>query len=33
MRFADYDGLFLCHCRNLEHDEMDMMRNYCGRAA
>ena len=28
MRFADYDGLFLYHCHNLEHEDMGMMRNY-----
>ena len=33
MRFADYDGLFLYHCHNLEHEDMGMMRNYYVRAA
>ena len=28
MRFEDYDGLFLYHCHNLEHEDMGMMRNY-----
>ncbi len=28
MRFADYPGLFLYHCHNLEHEDMGMMRNY-----
>ncbi len=27
-RFADYPGLFLYHCHNLEHEDMGMMRNY-----
>jgi len=33
MRFEDYDGLFLYHCHNLEHEDMGMMRNYYVRAA
>lgn len=33
MRFKDYDGLFLYHCHNLEHEDMGMMRNYYVRAA
>jgi FtsP/CotA-like multicopper oxidase with cupredoxin domain len=33
MRFADFDGLFLYHCHNLEHEDMGMMRNYFVRAA
>lgn len=28
MRFADYPGLYLYHCHNLEHEDMGMMRNY-----
>jgi len=28
VRFADYPGLFLYHCHNLEHEDMGMMRNY-----
>lgn len=28
MRFTDYDGLFLYHCHNLEHEDQGMMRNY-----
>lgn len=28
MRFADYSGLYLYHCHNLEHEDMGMMRNY-----
>jgi FtsP/CotA-like multicopper oxidase with cupredoxin domain len=32
MRFADYNGLFLYHCHNLEHEDMGMMRNYYVRA-
>jgi len=27
-RFADFTGLFLYHCHNLEHEDMGMMRNY-----
>jgi FtsP/CotA-like multicopper oxidase with cupredoxin domain len=26
--FADYEGLYLYHCHNLEHEDMGMMRNY-----
>jgi blue copper oxidase len=28
VKFEDYDGLFLYHCHNLEHEDMGMMRNY-----
>ena len=28
IRFEDYQGLFLYHCHNLEHEDMGMMRNY-----
>lgn len=28
MRFADYPGLYLYHCHNLEHEDLGMMRNY-----
>ncbi|MDX2502027.1 MAG: multicopper oxidase domain-containing protein, partial [Deltaproteobacteria bacterium] len=28
VRFGDYQGLFLYHCHNLEHEDMGMMRNY-----
>jgi FtsP/CotA-like multicopper oxidase with cupredoxin domain len=28
MRFADYAGLYLVHCHNLEHESAGMMRNY-----
>ena len=28
IRFSDYQGLFLYHCHNLEHEDMGMMRNY-----
>jgi len=28
MRFADFKGLFLFHCHNLEHEDMGMMRNF-----
>ena len=30
--FANYPGLFLYHCHNLEHEDMGMMRNYYIRA-
>ncbi len=26
--FADFEGMFLYHCHNLEHEDMGMMRNY-----
>jgi len=26
--FQDYPGLFPYHCRNLEHEDMGVMRNY-----
>ncbi len=32
LRFADYPGLFVFHCHNLEHGDMGMMRNYRVRA-
>ncbi len=28
VKFEDYEGLFLYHCHNLEHEDMGMMRNY-----
>lgn len=28
MRFAPYDGVFLIHCHNLEHEDEGMMLNY-----
>lgn len=28
MKFEDYNGLYLYHCHNLEHEDMGMMRNY-----
>lgn len=28
VKFEEYDGLFLYHCHNLEHEDMGMMRNY-----
>jgi hypothetical protein len=28
LKFEDYNGLFLYHCHNLEHEDMGMMRNY-----
>jgi FtsP/CotA-like multicopper oxidase with cupredoxin domain len=27
-RFDKYEGLFLYHCHNLEHEDMGMMRNF-----
>ena len=33
LRFADFPGLFLYHCHNLEHEDMGMMRNYYVRGA
>ena len=28
VHFADYNGLFLMHCHNLEHEDMGMMTNF-----
>jgi blue copper oxidase len=28
MQFKDFEGLYLYHCHNLEHEDMGMMRNY-----
>ena len=28
VKFEDYEGLYLYHCHNLEHEDMGMMRNY-----
>ena len=28
VRFGDYQGLYLYHCHNLEHEDMGMMRNF-----
>lgn len=28
LHFADYSGLYLLHCHNLEHEDMGMMRNF-----
>ena len=28
LRFDDIEGLYLCHCHNLGHEEMGKMRNY-----
>jgi len=28
MRFTDFEGLYMYHCHNLEHEDMGMMRNY-----
>nr|WP_290668316.1 multicopper oxidase domain-containing protein [Ardenticatena sp.] len=27
-RFGDYEGMYLYHCHNLEHEDMGMMRNF-----
>ncbi len=27
-RFDQFDGMYLYHCHNLEHEDMGMMRNY-----
>jgi FtsP/CotA-like multicopper oxidase with cupredoxin domain len=28
VKFDHYDGLYLYHCHNLEHEDLGMMRNY-----
>jgi len=28
MQFTDFEGLYMYHCHNLEHEDMGMMRNY-----
>ena len=28
LQFEDFEGLYLYHCHNLEHEDMGMMRNY-----
>ena len=28
LKFEDYEGLYLYHCHNLEHEDMGLMRNY-----
>jgi FtsP/CotA-like multicopper oxidase with cupredoxin domain len=28
VKFEDYEGLYMYHCHNLEHEDMGMMRNY-----
>ena len=28
LKFNDFEGLYLYHCHNLEHEDMGMMRNY-----
>lgn len=28
LKFDDFEGLYLYHCHNLEHEDMGMMRNY-----
>ncbi len=28
VHFQRYQGLFLYHCHNLEHEDLGMMRNY-----
>jgi len=32
LKFEDYEGMFIYHCHNLEHEDMGMMRNYLVRA-
>ena len=32
IRFEDYEGLYLYHCHNLEHEDQGLMRNYRVRA-
>jgi FtsP/CotA-like multicopper oxidase with cupredoxin domain len=28
LKFEDFEGLYLYHCHNLEHEDQGMMRNY-----
>jgi FtsP/CotA-like multicopper oxidase with cupredoxin domain len=28
MKFKDFQGIYVYHCHNLEHEDMGMMRNY-----
>jgi FtsP/CotA-like multicopper oxidase with cupredoxin domain len=28
LKFEDYEGLYLYHCHNLEHEDQGMMRNF-----
>ena len=28
LKFEDYEGLYLYHCHNLEHEDLGLMRNY-----
>jgi FtsP/CotA-like multicopper oxidase with cupredoxin domain len=28
LKFEDYEGLYLYHCHNLEHEDQGLMRNY-----
>ena len=28
LKFEDFEGLYLYHCHNLEHEDMGMMRKY-----
>ena len=28
LKFEDFEGLYLYHCHNLEHEDMGMMRNF-----
>jgi FtsP/CotA-like multicopper oxidase with cupredoxin domain len=32
LQFKDYEGLYLYHCHNLEHEDLGLMRNYRVRA-
>ena len=32
LKFEDFEGLYLYHCHNLEHEDMGMMRNYLVKA-
>jgi len=32
IRFSNYEGMFMYHCHNLEHEDMGMMRNFLVRA-
>jgi FtsP/CotA-like multicopper oxidase with cupredoxin domain len=32
LKFEDYEGLYLYHCHNLEHEDLGLMRNYRVRA-
>lgn len=32
LKFEEYEGLYLYHCHNLEHEDQGMMRNYLVKA-